>query len=151
MGGAIRDAGGQILDFIGDGVLAVFPVVRGGLTERRACERALAAARDADGRLSKTNADRARRGLPRLTYGLGLHLGEVMFGNIGTPDRLAYSVIGTSVNQVSRLQDMTKTLKRTPVVSGAFADKLGTETWDDLGTHKLRGVTEPMRLLAPAR
>lgn len=149
MGEAIGNAGGQILDFVGDAVLAVFPVVGGGFTEKRACERALAAARDAAARWAAVNAEREAGGLSVLPYGLALHLGEVMFGNIGTPNRLTYSVVGSSVNQVSRLQDMTKELGRGLVVSGDFAERLSGEDWEDLGTHDLRGVKKPIRILAP--
>lgn len=144
MGGAISDAGGEILDFIGDAVLAIFPI--GDTDARTACERALAAARDAEKMLAETNRQRDSQGEAPLAFGLALHRGEVMFGNIGTADRLAFSVIGSSVNEVARLQDMTKELGAHMLVSGAFADTLDLP-WRKLGEHNLTGVSQPMRIL----
>ena len=149
MGGAISDAGGEILDFIGDAVLAIFPIGDTGGEDAKtaACERALGAARAADESLGATNRQRAADGESELAFGLALHVGEVMFGNIGTADRLTFSVIGPSVNEVARLQDMTKELGAHMLVSGAFADTLDLP-WRDLGEHALAGVGQPMRILA---
>jgi adenylate cyclase len=144
MGGAISDAGGEILDFIGDAVLAIFPI--GDTDATTACERALAAARDAEMLLAETNRQRKSQGAAPLAFGLALHRGEVMFGNIGTADRLTFSVIGSSVNEVARLQDMTKELGAHMLVSGAFADTLD-RPWHELGEHNLTGVGQPMRIL----
>lgn len=154
MGGAVVDAGGEILDFIGDAMLAIFPIVDqsgggNGFTESEACQAGLAASRDAAQRLSDVNVRRAAQGDDALTYGLALHRGEMMFGNIGTADRLSFSVIGPSVNQVARLQDMTKELGRPVLVSRAFADGCAGQ-FESLGQHQLRGVSQPMEVLAPA-
>jgi adenylate cyclase len=144
MGGAISGAGGEILDFIGDAVLAIFTVAEDGAAA--ACERALNAAQAADASLAETNRRRAGAGEPELAYGLALHLGEVMFGNIGTADRLSFSVIGSSVNEVARLQDLTKPLGAHALVSGEFAGAVD-RPWRDLGEHTLDGVSRPMRIL----
>ena len=144
MGGAITATGGEILDFIGDAVLAIFPIGEDGPTP--ACERALDAARKADGSLAAANELRRENGQPPLAFGLALHVGEVMFGNIGTADRLVFSVIGSSVNEVARLQDLTKPLETHVLVSGDFADALD-RPWRDLGEHRLEGVSRPLRIL----
>jgi adenylate cyclase len=151
VGGAILDAGGEILDFIGDAVLAIFPI--DGKEGRRsdACARALAAAHDAQARLDRTNAARATRAMPQLSYGLALHIGDMMFGNIGTPQRLSFSVIGPSVNQVARLEALTKEVGRPIVASRAFVDACPGGGWDSLGKHKVQGIAEPIEVLAPRR
>jgi adenylate cyclase len=148
MGEAVLESGGEILDFIGDAVLAIFPIQRGGFTKRRACQRALTAAREADARIQKLNIGRATDGASPLGFGIGLHVGEVMFGNIGTRDRLTFSVIGSSVNEVSRLEGLTKDLEQSILVTGKFAESL-PENWVDLGVHNLRGVGKAMQVLAP--
>ena len=145
MGGAISAAGGEILDFIGDAVLAIFPIGEDGAAA--ACERALGAARASNESLGETNRDRKQQQEDDLAFGLALHMGEVMFGNIGTADRLTFSVIGSSVNEVARLQDMTKELGAHMLVSGNFAGTLDLP-WRDLGEHTLAGVSQPMRILA---
>jgi adenylate cyclase len=151
VGGAIMAAGGEILDFIGDAVLAIFPI--DGKDSRRsdACARALAAAHDAQRRLDKTNAARATRAMPQLAFGLGLHVGDMMFGNIGTPQRLSFSVIGPSVNQVARLEALTKEVGRPIVASRAFVDSCPGGGWDSMGKHKVQGIAEPIEVLAPKR
>ena len=144
MGGAVTAAGGELLDFIGDAVLAIFPIDDAGTAA--ACGNALDAARAADESLAETNRERSAAGMAPLVFGLALHVGEVMFGNIGTADRLTFSVIGSSVNEVARLQDMTKPLGTHMLVSGEFADAVD-RPWRDLGEHNLEGVSRPMRIL----
>ncbi len=148
-GGAVIDAGGEILDFIGDAILAIFPIEKRGVTRSRAARRALKAAREADRRLALANRARIEEGQPALSYGLALHTGDVMFGNIGTPERLTFSVIGSSVNEVARLQDLTKELGHPVLASDAFAAAAPGD-WTDLGEHALRGVARPLKVFAPA-
>jgi adenylate cyclase len=150
IGGAILEAGGEILDFIGDAVLAIFPI--GAAAQRgEACGRAFAAAEDAHRRLDRTNAGRAQHAMPQLEFGLGLHVGDVMFGNIGTPGRLSFSVIGPSVNQVARLEALTKEVGRPIVASRAFVESCPGGGWDSLGRHKVQGIAKPIEVFAPAR
>ncbi len=150
VGGAILEAGGEIVDFIGDAVLAIFPIDGEAARRNEACSRALSAAQDAQRRLDVTNADRATRRMPQLSYGLALHVGDVMFGNIGTPQRLSFSVIGPSVNQVARLEALTKEVGRPIVASRAFTDSC-PGNWDSLGKHKVQGIAEPIEVFAPKR
>jgi len=147
-GGAVLRHHGQILNFIGDAVLAIFPIGKG-VGARRACRRALAAGKDAQGALVSVNRRRARLGQDELSFGLALHLGDVLLGNIGVPERISHSVIGSTVNEVARLEALTKKLKRPMVASESFAAQ-APGAWDDLGEHRLRGVKAPLQVFAPA-
>ena len=145
--GAVLDHGGEVLRFIGDAVLAIFPIDGPGGGER-ATRMALAAAIDAEGRMARVNAERAEGGLPGLDFGLGLHVGELMFGNIGVPERVEFSVIGPAANEVARLEGLTKELERRVVMSAAFARLLPMEC-EALGRHSLRGVSAEQEVFAP--
>ncbi|MHA1113963.1 MAG: adenylate/guanylate cyclase domain-containing protein, partial [Alphaproteobacteria bacterium] len=138
----------EVLDFIGDGVLAIFPIAKGVATPRRACKSALAAAADARARLARLNDDRKTAGEAPIDFGTGLHIGDVVFGNIGVGDRLAFSVIGPAANEVTRLETLTKELNEPILVSGEFAAHVRTEL-RSLGRHRLRGVGAPLEVLAP--
>lgn len=145
MAGPIQENGGEILKFIGDGVLAVFRVDdESGRTD--ACRRALSAARDAFAKLHDLNQGRALEGAPPLRFGLGLHLGRVMFGNVGASDRLDFTVIGRAVNEVARLEAQTKVLDRPLIASAAFAAEVREPKMEALGFHALRGLKEPQEL-----
>lgn len=148
VGGAVLDAGGEILDFIGDAMLAIFPVDGAAGGPGEACARALAAAHDAQRRIDRTNAERAGHAMPQLSFGQALHVGDVMFGNIGTPERLSFSVIGPSVNQVARLEALTKEVGRPIVASRAFVDSCPGD-WESLGRHAVQGLSQPIEVFAP--
>jgi len=143
--GAVLAHGGEVLRFIGDASLAVFPTTRE--TPRAACARAVAAARAARGRARESNARRRDTGLPAFDCGVGLHLGRVLYGNIGTPDRLEFSVIGAAANEAARIEALCKETGRDVVVSGTVAAQLG-EDWPSLGRFPLRGVKEPVEVFA---
>ena len=146
--GAVLAHGGEVLLLIGDAVLAIFPAREGGGDETRACKAALAAAQEARQRLDRLNEVRAGSGLGPLDFGVGLHLGEVVFGNIGVPERLQFTVVGPTANEVARLEDLTKDLSR-PVLAGVeFTERVALE-WISLGTHDLRGVEGPREVFAP--
>ncbi len=147
-GGAVLAHGGEILNFIGDTVLAVFPLRQDGMTAGEVCAQALAAGGEAERRLAETNAQRRLAGRSELSYGLGLHYGDVLFGNIGLPERLSFSIIGPTVNLVARLEALTKELNRPVLASEAFARQL-SRPWEDLGEHALRGIAEPQKVLTP--
>jgi len=143
--GAVLEHGGEVLRFIGDASLAVFPTTRE--PPRAACARAVAAARAARGRARESNARRRDTGLPAFDCGVGLHLGRVLYGNIGTPDRLEFSVIGAAANEAARIEALCKETGRDVVVSGTVAAQLG-EDWPSLGRFPLRGVKEPVEVFA---
>ncbi len=146
--GAVIAGGGEVLRFVGDAVLAIFPIREGGDDARTAAERALAAARDAELRLSRANERLADTGTDPIGFGLGLHVGDVMYGNIGVPERLEFSVIGPAANEVARIEDLTRALGRRVLLSAAFAETAGARC-ESLGTHRLRGVDAPVEVFAP--
>jgi adenylate cyclase len=134
--GPIEDHGGEVLKFIGDAVLAIFPVIDGARAD--ACTRALRAATAA--------LDGMRAQLPQLGLGIALHIGEVMFGNIGARRRLDFTVIGAAVNEACRMEQLCKTLGAPLIVSAPFAAELGGAGLVSLGEHALRGVGRPQEL-----
>jgi adenylate cyclase len=141
-------SGGEILSFLGDGFLAVYPCDRHKEPSKVACRAALTAVTKASRRMNELNGDRKSRGLAPVGYGIGLHVGDVMFGNVGLKDRLTFSAFGAAVNEVQRLQELTKKYHHQVIASSAFADYAGG-AWTTLGDEKLRGVDEAITVLAP--
>ena len=138
--GPVHAFGGEVLKFIGDGVLAIFPVVEG--SPRGACDAALRAVSAA--RVGMAHLDDARRqqGLSPLPFGVALHLGEILWGNIGAADRLDFTAIGPAVNLVSRLEGLCRPLDKAVLISGTLAAETGASLIP-LGTHALRGIASP--------
>ena len=147
--GAVLAHGGDISNFIGDAVLAIFAIDDRSTGEKQACERAYAASQESRVRLTAINEQRVEKGALPLRFGLGLHVGDVLFGNIGVPERVSFSVIGSTVNEVARLEALTKELDRTIVASERFAGNLSIG-WESLGRHRLQGVGDPIEIFAPA-
>jgi adenylate cyclase len=143
--GAVLAEGGQVLELIGDAVLGIFPVEAAG-SEAAACRAAVAAARGSRTRLS-TLSDEHPELARAIEFGVGVHMGEVIFGNVGTPDRLSFGVVGSAVNEAARIESLTKTVHRPIVVSDRVAAWLN-EPLEDLGRRLIRGVEEPRRLWA---
>ena len=143
--GAVLAHGGEVLSFIGDAVLAIFPTGDEAATESAACEKALAAVRDADERMARVNDDRAASGLAALSFGIGLHVGDVMYGNVGVPERLQFTVIGPAANEVARIESLTKELDHRVLVSSQFARNL-SDGWNSLGEHVVKGVAKPLEV-----
>jgi len=143
--GAVMEQGGQVLDIIGDAILAFFPT-RDGDDASEACALALEAAVGARGRLSTLRREGSAR-TGDIEFGIGVHFGDVVFGNAGTPERLKFGVLGRAVNEVARTADMSKKLERPVVVSHEVA-KRSSLTLADLGLHKLRGIPTARRLWA---
>jgi adenylate cyclase len=152
LAGAVTDAGGDVLKFMGDGMLSVFPIQADGA--KAAATAAVDAAQEALARLERLNAEppatlAAISGWKPLRTGIALHEGEVFFGNIGAPERLDFTVIGAAVNEASRVEALQKTLGRSLLITGAAARHLDGPL-DDLGEHTLRGVWGTMRIFSPA-
>ena len=143
--GAVLEHEGEVLRFIGDASLAVFPT--SGEAPRLACARAVDAARAARERVRATNEARLASGLPPFTCGIGLHLGRVYYGNIGTPERLEFSVIGVAANKAARIEALCKETGQDVVLSSAVAAELGAPC-RSLGKFELRGVAEPEEVFA---
>jgi len=137
--GAVHAFGGEVLKFIGDGMLAIFPVAA---EARSACAAALSAAAAARAGMAHLDKERHRQGLPPLPFGVALHLGEMLWGNIGAADRLDFTAIGSAVNLVSRLEGLCRPLHRTVLISGALAAETEAPLIS-LGTHVLRGISSP--------
>jgi adenylate cyclase len=143
MAGAVEQHDGEILKFIGDAMLAIFP-----LEEEQACQRALRAALDARAAMAALNARRSERGDETLGFGIALHAGEVMYGNIGGATRLDFTVIGPAVNIATRIEGLCRTLGHDVLISDQFAYYfLG---WDlpSLGRHRLAGISRPVEVFA---
>jgi class 3 adenylate cyclase len=138
--GAVHAFGGEVLKFIGDGILAVFPVVD--KSPRDACEAALRAVASAQAGMAHLDTTRRGQGLPPLSFGVALHLGEILWGNVGAADRLDFTAIGPAVNLVSRLEGLCRPLGRTVLISGAVAAETNAALVP-LGTHALRGIASP--------
>jgi adenylate cyclase len=143
--GAVHAFGGEVLKFIGDGVLAIFPT--GKRDPSFACDAALRAVAAARAGMTHLDAARGEQGLPPLPFGLALHLGEMLWGNIGTADRLDFTAIGSAVNLVVRLEGLCKPLGRSVLISGAVAAGT-TVTLIPLGEHGLRGIASPCAVFA---
>jgi len=144
---AIHDHGGEILKFIGDGLLAIFPIETPGAAAE-AARHALEAAVEALAAVRGLGDELAAAGEPPLQIVVALHAGTVIYGNIGAADRLDFTVIGPAVNLVSRVEAVAKTLNLPIVVSDEFARAYGGPL-RSLGTHQLRGLAVPHELFAP--
>jgi adenylate cyclase len=147
MAAPVERHGGEILKFVGDGMLALFR-----LDTPEACSAALQAAVEARHGMKALNARRIERGSFALGFGVALHVGDVMYGNIGTATRLDFTVIGPAVNVASRLQTLTKELRREVLLSSTFAMRSGcsAEFLESLGRFPLRGVDEPLEVFGLA-
>jgi adenylate cyclase len=140
---AIHERGGDVLKFMGDGVLAIFAAD----DRARACRAALAATVAARRGAVTRNDRRAAAGLPVTDMYLGLHFGEVFYGNIGSTDRLDFTVVGPAVNEVSRIAAMCRSADQLMLVSAAFADVGDNRSrLVSVGRYALRGVGRPQEL-----
>lgn len=144
--GAIHGAGGEVLKYIGDAVLAIFPVS----AERGAGEACLAAVRalhDATQRLASLNEGALARGKPELAHGVGLHVGTTSYGNIGGHERLDFTVIGRTVNIASRIESQCKPMGAVALCSREFVELAGIPA-RSLGSFELKGVAGQVELYA---
>jgi adenylate cyclase len=140
----IRQHGGEILKFMGDGLLAVFPIAKDGSNLGEVCSRVREAAHQARGNVDAMlfrNGD----GVERFRFGLALHIGGILFGNIGGVSRLDFTCIGPAVNLTARLEKIAGQLKRSVVASSAFAGVM-TDGWTDLGEFPIAGFSKPQRV-----
>jgi adenylate cyclase len=147
----LRERGGQVLKFIGDAILAIFAV--DGEPEAAVCRRALEAAEDALATLAASNQERAEAGRPTVEADIVLHLGELLYGNVGATDRLDFTVVGPAVNEAVRIEKLCDDLGRSLLASARFAHaaELCGGRLAPLGSHALRGVSTPQTLYGLAR
>ena len=146
--GPIYEHKGEVLKYIGDAILAIFPVSNFD-TPDAACNAALAAAADVRTRLDTMNAKRTINGQERLDHGVALHFGTAQYGNIGSLERLDFTLIGREVNIASRIEGLTKTYGEPLLLSGDFAAQCAVQT-RPIGCVSLKGVAVPMEVFAPA-
>ena len=141
---AIHAQGGDVLKLMGDGILAIFTAGDPG----RACHTALRAASSARRAVAAVNQRRAEKSLPTTDMYLGLHVGEVFYGNIGSRERLDFTVVGPAVNEVSRIAGMCRSLDQPLLISSAFASAIGEpkKQFVSVGRYALRGVGRPQDL-----
>jgi adenylate cyclase len=134
--------GGEILKFMGDGLLAIFP-----LSQPSACADLLHAVAEARQAMAALNERNRETGGEPLNFGIGVHVGDVMYGNIGSRARLDFTVIGPAVNMASRLEALTKQLGRPVLLSRAFADLVaGDFNLERVGEYPVRGFSDPIEL-----
>ncbi|MDI7861667.1 adenylate/guanylate cyclase domain-containing protein [Rhizobiaceae bacterium n13] len=142
--------GGEIVSFIGDGFIAVYPCGRHKEPSQKAAQAAMKAVRQAMLRMEELNAARKADGLREIRFGIGLHMGNVMFGNVGLNDRLTFSAFGSAVNEVQRLQTLTKKYELQVIASQEFANYCGGD-WAKLGDETLRGLSQKVTVLQPGK
>jgi adenylate cyclase len=146
---AVASQGGEILKFIGDAMLAIFPIGQDTAHDAaKTCRAALIAAERAQAALREENERRGKAGLPRIEYGLALHLGDVMYGNIGSDTRLDFTVIGPAVNLTARIESMCRELGRQLLLSSEFV-KAGGIVAKSVGTFALKGVGADQEIFVP--
>jgi adenylate cyclase len=145
---SLRVHGGQVLKFIGDGLLAIFSFEEHDRAET--CRHALDAAIEAMRNIDEMNKARAAAGVPVASVDLALHLGEVLYGNVGATDRLDFTVIGPAVNEVARIEALCEPLDRPVLVSAEFVAGItgADDRLESLGRHALRGIREPKEIFA---
>jgi adenylate cyclase len=147
---SLRGRGGQVLKFIGDALLATFAFEEADVDT--VCRRALDAAAEATRELDTLNEARAAKGLATVSVDIALHLGEVLYGNVGATDRLDFTVIGPAVNEVARIEALCEPLGRRVLASAEFLGGLrgGDARLQSLGRHALRGVRESKEIFGLA-
>jgi adenylate cyclase len=140
----IHAHGGQVLKFVGDGILAMFPL----RDDAEPCARALDAAVAVLAAADRLRRQRLAAGLPATGIHLALHVGEVLYGNIGSRDRLDFTVVGPAVNEVARIEALCRSLDQQVIVSSAFAaaDEAARSRLVSLGRYALKGVRRPEEL-----
>ena len=136
--GPVLERGGEVLRFIGDAALAIFPV---GEDTSVACRHAVDAAREALRGMDRLN----QTSKTPLRFGIGLHLGDVLYGNVGTPSRIEFTVIGAAANEAARIESLCKALDADLLLSEHVVRELGGE-WKSLGRHALRGSGDEIGL-----
>jgi adenylate cyclase len=140
----IEAHGGHVLKFMGDGILAIFPDDN----TTHACKQALDAAASVRLRIAALNAQREAAGLPVTDTHLALHVGELLYGNLGSPRRLDFTVLGSAVNEAARIEALCGSLEQTVIVSWAFAEAAGEARalLVSLGRYAMKGVARPQEL-----
>lgn len=141
---SVEEMGGDVLKFMGDGILSVFPI-REPADRPHQCQQAVRAARGVLVGLAALNDTRAEAKKQPLDLGIGINVGQVSYGNIGSPGRLDFTVLGGAVNVASRIEGLTKTIGHRALVTSAIAET-SPEFFSACGSHKVRGLADPIDL-----
>ena len=141
--GVVLNNGGDVLRFIGDAFLAIFPIDDGKDSDIIAAQQALNSAIEANDALKKIQNI-------ELSAGFGLHMGEVVYGNIGTPERLEFTVIGAAANEAARIEGKCNELGHNILVSEKFASRITGQKLQDLGLHEFKNISKEIRLFTVA-
>ncbi len=146
----VLEQGGEVLKFLGDGVLAVFEITGDDAECQVACRQGLAAGRAAFAAIEALNQSREAAGEPVMAMDLALHIGDVLYGNVGAEGRLDFTVIGPAVNEASRIEAMCDVLERNWLVSEDFHAHARhcTHDLEAMGRHNLRGLKGDRALYA---
>ncbi|MEM7195269.1 MAG: adenylate/guanylate cyclase domain-containing protein, partial [Pseudomonadota bacterium] len=143
---AVEQCGGEVLKFIGDAMLVVFPVTDE-VSRQCACRMACRAAMTATSRVHENNRHRTRSGSHPINFGLGLHVGEVVYGNVGAPERLDFTVLGAAVNMAARVEGLSKSTGYPILMTNEVAQEIDTPN-SSVGYHELKGVHGLIELFA---
>jgi len=140
----IEARGGHVLKFIGDGILAIFPQD----DMAQACSCALDAAANLTNRIATLNTRRAAHGMPVTSAHIALHVGELLYGNLGSPRRLDFTVLGPAVNEAARIESFCASLEQAVMVSTAFAEASGEarRRLVSVGRYAMKGIARPQEL-----
>ncbi|MCG6166747.1 adenylate/guanylate cyclase domain-containing protein [Leptospira sp. FAT2] len=140
----IQEEKGEILKFIGDAILAVFPAEEN--DPHKACLAALSAARKIQNSVTQWNLERPET---QIHLGMALNVGDVVYGNVGAKDRLDFTVIGNAVNQAFRVESLCKDFEKSILTTEEFANKAGTQNFEFVGARKLKGITGERNIYSP--
>lgn len=146
---SVEENGGDVLKFMGDGILSAFPISNPS-DRANQCGKAVNAAQDALTGLSALNFTRNQIGQPPLDFGVGINVGPVSFGNIGSPGRLDFTVLGRTVNVASRVEGLCKSLGHQILATAAVANT-APDLFSSCGLHPIRGITDPIELFTTSR
>jgi adenylate cyclase len=139
---AILDHRAEVLKFMGDGLLAIFPIAEDNADAQEVCSRTFAAARQVRANVAALSADIGVEDVHELRFGLALHVGEVLYGNIGSGNRLDFTCIGPAVNLAARIEKLTGQLGRAILASGEFA-RYWPHEFSAIGEFALPGISTP--------
>ncbi len=143
---AVEEMNGDVLKFMGDGILSIFPVSQSKDRDQQ-CRQATRAAQKILNDLAELNQTRALANKPALDLGIGINLGQVSYGNIGSPGRLDFTVLGGAVNVASRIEGLTKSVGHRVLATAAIAET-GPEFFQSCGMHEVRGIAQPIELFS---
>lgn len=141
---SVEDHGGDVLKFMGDGILSIF-VISEGAQRAQQCRQAIQAAQGVLRGLAELNDGRIAAGKDALDLGIGINAGRVSYGNIGSPGRLDFTVLGSAVNVASRIEGLTKSMGDRVLTTLSVAEAM-PEAFAARGAHAVRGVAEPVEL-----